>query len=87
MSGWIAFQLVGHKPTWATTLPSHKPTEEPYRGVGIAPVLDEYVNDITVLVYGAVEIMLFATNANEHLVHMPGIPTLTISPTQSIRVT
>jgi hypothetical protein len=68
-------------PTWATILPFHKLTEEPYRCVGIAPVLDEYVDDIAVLVDGAIEIMLFATNADKHLVNMPGIAMPTISPT------
>jgi len=48
--------------------------------------LDEDIDDITVLVYGAIEIMLFTVNANEHLVHMPDITILTIPPTQSIRV-
>ena len=63
MSGWIASQLVGHKPTWATTLPSKKPTEEPYRGVGITPLLDEYADDVAVLVCGAIEIVLLPANA------------------------
>ena len=81
--GWIAFQFVGHQPTGTTTLPSHKLIEESYCGFGIAPLLDEYVDDVAVLVNGAIEMMLFSTNANEHLVHMPGIPIPTIPPTQS----
>ena len=49
----------------------------------VSSVLDKYVDDITVLVYGAIEIMLFAANANEHLVHMPGISVPTVFPMQS----
>ena len=81
--GRIAFQFVGHQLTGTTTLPSHKLIEESYRGFGITPRLDEYVDNIPVLVNGAIEIMLVPTNAHEDLVHMPGIPIPTIPPTQS----
>lgn len=49
----------------------------------IAVLLDENVDDIAILVDGAIEILLFPTNANEHLVHMPGIPIPIIPATQS----
>ncbi len=64
----IAFQFVGHQPTGTTTLPLDESTEKPYRRFSITPRLDEYVDDVTVLVDGPIEIVLFPANTNEHLV-------------------
>ena len=83
MRGRVAFQFVGHQPTGTTTLPFHQLIEEPYRSLGITPLLDECVDDVAVLVYGAIEIVLLLANANEHLVYMPGISVATIPPTQA----
>ena len=69
-----------------TTLPSNKLIEESYSGMGVAPLLEAYVDDITLPADGAIEIMQLSTNANEHLVHIPGIAIPTIAPTQSVRV-
>ena len=86
MRSRIAFQLVGHQTTGPTTLPSYKLTEEPGRGIGIALLLDKYIDDITVLINRAVEIMLFPPNADKYFVHMPRVPIATVPPTQSSRV-
>ena len=81
MRGRVAFQFVGHQPTGTTTLPSHQLIGEPYRSVGITPLLDEYADDVAVLVCGAIEIVLLPANANEHLIYIPGISVATIPPT------
>lgn len=83
MRGWIAFQFVSHKSTWANTLPFHKLTEEPHRSLGITTLLNEYVDNIAVLINGAIEIVLFPANADEHLVYIPSITMLAIPPTQA----
>jgi hypothetical protein len=83
MYGRITFDFVGHKPTCATTQPSRELTKASCRGLGIIPILNEFVDDIAVLVYSAIETALFPTNANEHFVQMPGIPLPTMPPAQS----
>ncbi len=84
--GRIASKLVSHKPTGTTTLPFQELTKESYRGIRIAPLLDENVDDVTVLVYRAIKITLLPTNTDKNLVHMPRIAMLAIPPTQSARV-
>jgi len=83
MSGRIALQLVSHKPAESTTPPFHQITEDPYRSIGITPVFDKYVDHVTGLADGAIEIILLSTNSHEHLVHMSGVPIPTIPTTQS----
>jgi hypothetical protein len=79
MCGRVAFQFVSHQTTGLTALPFHKLTEESYSGFGVTSFLDEYVDDSPVLVNGAIKKMLFTTNANKNLVHMPGVAMSTIS--------
>ena len=82
----IASQLVCHQPPGTTTLPFQELTEESYRGISTPPLLDEYVDDVAVLVDRTIEIMLLPPNTNEQLVHMPGITVLTMPSTQASRI-
>ena len=79
MCGRAAFQFVSHQTAGLSALPFHKLTEESYSGFGVTSFLDEYLDDIPVLVNGAIKKMLFTTNANKTLVNMPGVAMSTVS--------
>jgi hypothetical protein len=71
LSGAIAPQLVSHDHPRHILQTLQQPSEEALCGVGIAPGLNEDVEDNTILIDGAPEIMLHALNPDDDFVDVP----------------
>ena len=74
--GCSAISIAGARPTAsppddATALPVEECAEEPLGGLGVAPALNEDVEDVAVLVDGPPHILPTGVDRQEHLVEMP----------------
>jgi hypothetical protein len=70
----VAPALVGHDHSRHIPQTFQKSLEEALRGVGIARGVNQDVEEETILIDGAPEIVLHASNADEDFVHVPLVP-------------
>ena len=64
----VASQFVGNDPQWFGTLAAQEPSKESFCGALITMRLDQYVDHGAVLIHGTPQILLLATDSNEHLI-------------------
>ena len=67
----VTSQLVGHDHSRHILQALQQSPEEPLGGFAIAPVLNQNVEDNTVLIHGTPEIVLHALDPDEHLIQVP----------------
>jgi len=80
----VASQLVGHDHSRYISKTLQQSPKETFGGPSIPPWLNEDVEHDTVLIHGTPQIMLYALDANEHLVHIPLIPRLWPAAAQAV---
>ena len=68
----VRAEPVGDEDRRRKALLAKKLAHQPHRGLRIPPPLDQHVQDFAFLVDGAPEPKTLATNADHHLVEMPG---------------
>ena len=61
---------------------AEEPPEEALGRIGIAPILQEDVHHLTMLIHGSPEVFLLASDPHKHLVEMPRPPRSPLSPPQ-----
>ena len=71
--GSIRTQLVGDHPLWRETLLPQKPCQQPAGSLGVAPVLNDFVEDISILIDGTPEPVSFTIDADNGFVQVPDI--------------
>jgi hypothetical protein len=71
--GSIGAQLVRRYPPRGTALLLQQTLQQAFGCLGIAPPLDDFVEDIAILINGLPEPVLLAGNGNHDLVEMPNI--------------
>src|SRR3954454_16566480 len=69
--GGVALQFVGDDHPRDILQPTQQLAKEALRSLGVAPALHKDVEHLTVLIDGTAEIMLFAVDADKHLVKEP----------------
>src|SRR5918994_564278 len=75
LGGSVGAELVGdHPPRW-TALLLQQTFQQAFGCFGVAPRLDDFVEDVAVLVDGPLEPMLLARDRDHDLVQMPDITT------------
>ena len=67
----IASELVGYQSVRCTLLPFEKFTEKAPGGSAITPSLQQYVDDVAVLVNGTPQIVALRLYIHEHLIQEP----------------
>jgi hypothetical protein len=83
---WVAGELVGdHHPWLGTGLPVKHTTQETLGGNLIAPLLDQDVQNDSVLVNSSPQPVAFATDLQRHLVQMPLVASSHSASTQPSR--
>ena len=84
--GRVTAQLVGDQASRHLPLVLQQLAKEAHRGVPIPSRLHEDVEDVTVLIHGAPQVLLATLDRDEHLVEMPGVSHPTASAPQPPRV-
>ena len=84
--GRVTTQLVGNQASRHVPLVLQQLAKEAHRGVPIPSRLHEDVEDVTVLIYGAPQVLLATLDRDEHLVEMPGVSEPATSAPQSARI-
>ena len=69
----IASQLIGDDHSRHKLQALQQTLEEPLGGFPITPLLDQNIEDETILIHGTPQVMLNALDPDEHLVEMPFI--------------
>ena len=67
----VASQLIGHDYARHISKTLQQPSKETFGCLGIPPWLNEDVEHDAVLIHSTPKIVLYATNPDEHLVHVP----------------
>src|ERR671933_875901 len=80
----IALQLVGHEHARHILQALEQLLEEALGRLGIAPALNQDVEDLAILVHGAPEIVQLAADADEDLVQVPLVARTRSSPAQLV---
>ena len=84
--GRVAEQLIGNQASRHVPLGFQSRAKEAHRGVQIPSRLHEDVEDVTVLIHGAPQVLLATLDRDEHLVEMPGVSEPATSAPQSARI-
>ena len=84
--GRVTTQLVGNQASRHVPLVLQQLAKESHRGVPIPSRLHEDVEDVTVLIHGAPQVLLATLDRDEHLVEMPGVSEPATSAPQSARI-
>src|SRR5574340_150137 len=82
----VAAQLVGDQHPRRGALPLEELAEELLGRSSVSPGLDQDVKDVAVLVHGAPQVVAFAVDPDEHLVHMPRVTRSGPPPAQLVGV-
>ena len=69
----VASELIAHEPPRLTALTLEKLAKESLCRTAIAPLLDENIDEIAILIDGTPQILPMAANRDEDLVEMPDI--------------
>ena len=83
VSGAVAFQLVGDQPPGRAALPFQQLAEESFGSFLITATRDEDIEHITILLYRAPEVLVFALYLYQDLIHVPRVTETTLSTPQS----
>jgi hypothetical protein len=73
--GSIGAQLVGDHPPRRIALLLQQTLQQAFRRFGIAPRLDDFVEDVAILIHGPPESVLLAGNGDHNLVELPDVAT------------
>ena len=84
--GRVTAQLVGDQASRHLPLVLQQLAKESHRGVPISSRLHEDVQDVTVLIHGAPQVLLATLDRDEHLVEMPGVSEPATSAPSSARI-
>ena len=76
LGGSIGSQLVGHNSFWPTSLLSQQPRQQAFRSPCVAVGLNNFIEDIPVLIDGAPKPTLLTVDCDDDLVQMPNIAAL-----------
>jgi len=71
--GSVGAQLVGDHPLRQHTLLPHKSCQQPPCSLGVAPVLNDFVEDISILIDGTPEPVPFTVDADNSFVQIPDV--------------
>ncbi len=90
-SGWedllvgrrIASKLVGNELPWWAPQVLQNLAKEAFGGSPVSVACDQDMQDVAVLVHRSPKIMTFATDCDEHFVHVPDVAESTLSSPQS----
>ena len=74
LSNAVAVQAVRDEASWLIVKPTQQMLEEPLGGGAISPLLHQNIQDDTMLIDGAPQVVLHAPDADEHFVEVPGVP-------------
>jgi hypothetical protein len=74
LSNAVAAQAVRDEASWLIAKPTQQMLEEPLGGGAISPLLHQNIQDDTMLIDGAPQVVLHAPDADEHFVEVPGVP-------------
>ena len=78
----VAAQFVGHEPHRFLSLTVQQAAEESPRCTRVPTRLDEEVDQVTILIHGAPEILALTVDRHEHFVLEPGVSESTVSSLQ-----
>ena len=78
----VAAKFVGDQHPWPVALFLQKFPEEPGRSLSVPLVLDQYFEDVPVLIDGTPQIFSDSTDFDEHFVEMPLVPGLRLMSVQ-----
>jgi hypothetical protein len=73
LGGAVGPQLVGDNALWSASLFSQKSRQQAFRGFCVAARLNNFVEDVSVLINGAPEIARLAIDGDDDLVEMPNV--------------
>ena len=74
LSNAVAAQAVRDEASWLIPKPTQQMLEEPLGGGAISPLLHQNIQDDTMLIDCAPQVVLHAPDADEHFVEVPGVP-------------
>ncbi len=75
MRGSVTSELIGHETPRCLALPLEKLAKEAGCGFRIPPCLHQDIQDLTVLIYGSVQIALLSVDPNKDFIDKPLIAT------------
>ena len=73
MSGVIAFECVGHQPSWFTALAFEETAKEAHGRFLVASPLHQDINRVAVLINRTPQILALPLNGDKDFVQIPGI--------------
>jgi hypothetical protein len=73
LGGGVGSQLVGYDALWMASLLSQQPRQQAFRSLRVAAGLDDFVENVTLLIEGAPQPTLLAVDRDEDLVQVPDI--------------
>jgi hypothetical protein len=69
----VGAQLIGDHPPRRAGLLFQQTHQQAFRRFGIAPRLDDFVEDVAILIHGPPEPVLLACNGDQDLIEMPDV--------------
>jgi hypothetical protein len=82
MGDTVAAQFVGHEPDWFLSLTLQQASKESPRCPRVPTRLDEKIDQVTVLIHGAPQILTLPVDRHEHFIQEPRISESTLSSLQ-----
>lgn len=82
----IALQLIGDQHPWCVTQALEELAEKAFCCLPVAPTLHQDIEHMTVLIDCTPEIVVLALDCEDHLVEMPFVPALRLTPAKFIGI-
>ena len=86
MSNSITSELISHNLSGLAFVFIQKSLKEPLCGLSVAPLLQEYINNLTILIHSTPQIVLLPLDLNEHLINEESIAIALVLSSQSLGI-